>query len=210
MIDQNMRGKKYFQVYSQNGKGYKPEKVMGYTVTAMARELGIPREWLAYRRELLPEPAFTSGARQYWSEQQFEDIKNLYDMSPHNLQQTHWNMTAAAEELDVPRIVIEHHMKQGHIKEPSIKTSHGNFWTPKEFSEVRDYFALRKRTKDAMLQLHVGLRELGATDSEIQWANKHRSQFPPPDVDLGGRKGRYYKRRTLQRILRQTRTELAT
>jgi hypothetical protein len=198
--NKQLLGKKWFEV--------KGRPVLGFCAAAAAREAGIKSDKLI--RDLqagrIPEGELDSGKKRYYTQTQVEEIRRHYERV--NREESTWDCSAISRELGVPRIVLTHHWKHGNIPSPH-RDKEDPYWTPTEFSQIKHYFETRRYAKDRLMQLRPGLRELGATESEIWFLTNHHVETPEPELDLGAARSRYYTRQQLVELLRAIRSQRA-
>jgi len=211
MLDKAMRGKKWIPVEDQPGCGEGRVKLC-WSVSAVARECGVSREYLDKRIQdrTIPAPTMEGGPRRYYLPEQVTMVVTaIKDFRNRTIPGAgeNWNIKTTAEYLKTSRVVLDWHIAKGNIPTPTRGYHNVLRWTPEQVAEIVKFFEDRKRVRNACWNLEDGLREVGLPQTDIDWAKYHKVR-PNPDYIIGnGRRNKWYNRKTLERFARFVRME---
>lgn len=181
------------------------EELCGWDQISLCKEAGVSATWL--RKHVLaklPEPQVRGKKKRYWSQDQVVGCLRIIDEA--KSYQRMYSLADVGRLCDCPTQYLCYYISQGLLPVPQ-KTSCGSFWTETEAKEAKRLIERKRYARNYMVNLSVGLKELGATRAELAWAQYHQRDFPQPDLYLGTRKGKFYERKKIALILKQIRLQ---
>jgi len=201
MKNRNMRGKKWIPQPGKNGVG---TMVLGYTMSAVAREYDVSLATIrgAIEEGTIPAPTLQHGERLYYRPEQVKQIAETLKKEKEK-KINRWNVTTLAKYVGVSRCVMDWHVAKGSIPTPQRGKHRVLEWTQQQAAEIIEFFGDRRKINRDCFHLWDGLLSVGLSENEIVWAKSH-DFVPEPDYVIGkaSRRNKFYTEKTLQRAAR--------
>jgi hypothetical protein len=161
-----------------------------YSATEIAKEIGSTQPTVslaATQHGIIP------AYGRFFSKDQVVELKAIFAE-----RKKYVSANSICNKWQVSRIQLEWWRNKGYLPDPGSRG-----YTAEDAAKVNDFFAIKSKSAN----FHPGLRGLGATEAELQWARLHKDlvKLPKPSLALGERKATYYFVKDLEKVLKQIR-----
>lgn len=187
-------------------KGKKLHKKQVYWgVSAIAREAGIDGSTLKYwfNTGRIIAPKHLIGKRRYYSSEEASLVlEQLFQrITERKTLNKRYNLTDVCTLLGFSRPTLEWHLKHDCFPQPD----ENNTFSADGLVRIKHYFDSRIKAKKSLTLFENGMKNLGATTNEIQYAKRYH--LPAPKLVTGGNSLRvnWYTKEQVKRVLQKTR-----